>query len=166
MHNPYASGTDAYDGKKHWTGVWDTSNYSPADPDNKSFIRWLVSSPDPDDVDALGDARGDPDANVDVPHVVIFEGVDSSGNPDPDGASSVKVPKVEVATTSGNTSYYAYWVEDEGVKTDLAWDEIPAPSTGRDDEERAQARRLSAMAAPNYWLTAWRRRSRALQGSQ
>ena len=46
--------TSPEDGKKHWMGVWDTSNYSPADPDNKSFVRWLVSSPDPDDVNALG----------------------------------------------------------------------------------------------------------------
>ena len=144
--NPYAGGSDADDGKKHWMGVWDTSNYSPAVPDSKNFIRWLVSSPDPNDVDALGDARSAP-ATGDV---VIFEGVDSNGDPDPDGPGSVKVPKVEVATAEGNTSYYAYWVEDEGVKTDMNWYETPTTNSG---SERAQARRLSAMAAPNYWLT-------------
>ena len=42
--NPYASGTTALDGREHWVGVWDTSNYSPADPDNKTFVRWLVSA--------------------------------------------------------------------------------------------------------------------------
>ena len=45
----------------------------------------------------------------------------------PTAASTVKVPKVEVATTSGNKSYYAYWVEDQGVKADLAWNEIAYP---------------------------------------
>ncbi|MGB1937814.1 MAG: hypothetical protein ACPHVK_10020, partial [Akkermansiaceae bacterium] len=40
--NPYAGGTTAQNGRKHWAGVWDTSNYSPADPDNKTFVRWLV----------------------------------------------------------------------------------------------------------------------------
>ena len=112
-NNNYAGGTTAANGRKHWLGVWDTSSYSPATPDAKTFVRW----------------------------------------PDPDGPDSVKVPKVEVATTSGNTSYYAYWVEDEGVKTDLKWEEVDAASASDEDEERAQARRLSAAAAPNYWLT-------------
>ena len=114
-------------GKAHWMGVWDTSNYSPAVPDSKNFIRWLVSSPDPNDVDALGDARSEP-ATGDV---VIFEGADA--------ASIVKVPKIGVATTSGDKSYYAYWVEDEGVKADLAWNEGSFT-----DADRKQAARLSA----------------------
>ena len=136
-------------GKAHWVGVWDTSNYSPANPDNKSFLRWLVSSPNPDDVDALGDVTSAAAAD----DVVIFEGADS--------ASTVKVPKVEVATTSDNSSYYAYWVEDEGVKADLAWDEIPYPNPlnypGLADDpnylydlKRAQARRLSATPGPDH----------------
>ena len=63
--------------------------------------------------------------------VVIFEGADA--------ASTVKVPKVEVATGNTNTSYYAYWVEDEGVKADLAWSEGSFTDAGR-----KQAARLSA----------------------
>ena len=27
--NPYATGTTAADGRKHWVGVWDTSSYRP-----------------------------------------------------------------------------------------------------------------------------------------
>ena len=50
--------------------------------------------------------------------VVIFEGV-MQQQCGPMG-DSVKVPKVEVATGTSATSYYAYWVEDEGVKVDLA----------------------------------------------
>jgi Tfp pilus assembly protein PilX len=147
-NNNYAGGTTAVDGRKHWLGVWDTSSYSPATPDAKTFVRWLVSG-DQDELDTIADAG----TAASAADMVIFEGVDASGNPDPDGPDSVKVPKVEVATTSGNTSYYAYWVEDEGVKTDLKWEEVDAASASDEDEERAQARRLSAAAAPNYWLT-------------
>ena len=94
-------------------GVWDTSRLQPCNADNKTFVRWLVSGDQTGDVDAIADAGTAPG----VDDVVIFEGVDA------DRHATVKVPKVEVATTSGNKSYYAYWVEDEGVKADLAWNE-------------------------------------------
>jgi len=159
----YIKNTTAVDGKKHWVGVWYTDKvidsddtgdepdlpYSPATADQKRFVRWLVSG----DVDNTGDdldsitAAGTAAAADDV---VIFEGVDASGNPDPDGPDSVKVPKVEVATTSGDKSYYAYWVEDQGVKADLEWNETLASDTSAAELERAQARRLSASPGPDY----------------
>ena len=139
--NPHANGTEAQDGRRHWVGVWDTSGYSPADPDNKTFVRWLVSG-DQDQLDAIADAGTLPSAT----DFLIFEGVDASGNPDPDGPDSVKVPKVEVATaTPGNSSYYAYWVEDEGVKADLAWNQ-----GSFSDADREQAARLSAAPGPDH----------------
>jgi len=119
-------------------GVWDTSNYSPADPDTKTFVRWLVSG-DEAAVDAIADVGTAP-ATDDID---IFQGIDSSGNPDP--ASSIKVPKVEVATAGSNTSYYAYWVEDEGVKADLAWNEGSFT-----DADREQAARLAASPGPDH----------------
>ena len=137
--NPYATGTTAADGRKHWVGVWDTSSYSPAVPDTKTFLRWLVSG-DQDQLDTLADA-GTAAAADDV---AIFEGVDAAGNADP--ASTVKVPKVEVATaTPGNSSYYAYWVEDQGVKVDLAWNE-----GNFSDTDRQQAARLSTAPGPDH----------------
>ena len=120
------------DGKKHWVGVWNTNGYSPADADNKTFVRWLVSG-DQDQLDALADARTLPAAD----DVVIFEGADA--------AATVKVPKVEVTTNSGNTSYYAYWVEDEGVKADLAWNEGSFT-----DASREQAARLASSPGPDH----------------
>ena len=48
--------------------------------------------------------------------VVIFEGVDSNGNPDPDGRQRQGAQGRGGHSCNGNTSYYAYWVEDEGVK--------------------------------------------------
>jgi len=138
--NPHASGSLADSGKKHWVGVWDTSGYSPAISDGKTFVRWLVSG-DQDQLDALGDARTEPASD----DVVIFEGVDASGNPDPDGPDSVKVPKVEVATGTSDKSYYAYWVEDEGLKADLAWNEGSFTDT-----DRKQAARLSSTPGPDF----------------
>ena len=136
--NPYATGTTAADGRKHWLGVWDTSGYSPADPDNKTFVRWLVSG-DQDQLDTIADA-----GTAAADDFAIFEGVDAAGNADP--ASTVKVPKVEVATaTPGNSSYYAYWVEDEGVKVDLAWNEGSFT-----DADREQAARLSTAPGPDH----------------
>ena len=131
-NNPYTTGTEAQDGRKRWVGVWDTSGYSPADPDNKTFVRWLVSG-DEAGVDAIADARTAPAAD----DVVLFEGADDAG--------TVSVPKVEVATTSSNTSYYAYWVEDEGVKVDLAWNEGSFT-----DASREQAARLAASPGPDH----------------
>ena len=142
--NPYTSGTTAVDGRMHWMGVWDTSSYSPADPDNKTFVRWLVSSADENVADELTDVASSPGTD----DVVIFEGVESSGNPDP--ALSVKVPKVEVSTENANKSYYAYWVEDEGVKADLAWNEIPSASASHADKARAQAARLAVTPGPDH----------------
>jgi Tfp pilus assembly protein PilX len=155
-NNNYAGGTTAVDGRKHWLGVWDTSSYSPATPDAKTFVRWLVSG-DQDELDTIADAG----TAASAADMVIFEGVDASGNPDPDGPDSVKVPKVEVATTSGNTSYYAYWVEDEGVKAALEWNEMADPdpndyTEGAIDPDyladlsASRASRLSATPGPDY----------------
>ena len=101
-------------------------------------MRWLVSG-DQDQLDAIADA-----GTAAADDVAIFEGVDAAGNADP--ASTVKVPKVEVATaTPGNSSYYAYWVEDEGVKVDLAWNE-----GNFSDTDRQQAARLSTAPGPDH----------------
>ncbi|MEY4243355.1 MAG: hypothetical protein RLZZ245_940 [Verrucomicrobiota bacterium] len=111
-------------GRAHWTGVWNTSTFSPAAPDTKAFVRWLVS----DSPSAVADAT----AAAGSDDVLIFQGKDA--------ASSVRVPKVKV---SGGT--YAYWVEDEGLKADLGWSE--GKFTGN---ERKQAARLSAAPGPDH----------------
>ena len=131
-NNTYTTSTTAADGRKHWVGVWNTSGYSPETPNTKTFVRWLVSGDEAatDNITDVGTAPSTED-------VVIFQGADD--------ASTVKVPKVEVATASSNNSYYAYWVEDEGVKVDLAWNEGEFNDAGRD-----QAARLSAAPGPDH----------------
>ena len=86
-------------------------------------MRWLVSG-DQDQLNAITDAGTSPTVSApSLPDddVVIFQGLDSGGNLETNengtyGSNSVIVPRVEVATTTGNSSYYAYWVEDEGGK--------------------------------------------------
>ena len=131
-NNGYSNGTVAVNGKRHWLGVWDTSTYSPASPNLKTFNRWLVSSADQSTINTISAASIDPEDN----YLTIFEGVDR--------ASDVVVPKVQVGVDSAHSSYYAYWVEDEGVKADLAWSETPALATTGADLNRAQERRLAA----------------------
>ena len=133
LSNPYTKDTPAVDGRMHWMGAWDTSSYSPADPDNKTFVRWLVSG-DPDELDAIADAGTAPAAD----DVVIFESVDASGARTP--VNDVIVEKVSITnvSTAGESSF-AYWVEDEGVKADLSWNE-----GSFSDTDREQAARLSA----------------------
>ncbi|HCL96988.1 MAG TPA: hypothetical protein DHW77_04425 [Verrucomicrobiales bacterium] len=129
-NNGYSNGTVAVNGKRHWLGVWDTSTYSPASPNLRTFNKWLVSSADQSTINTISAASIDPEDN----YLTIFEGVDR--------ASDVVVPKVQVGVDSAHSSYYAYWVEDEGVKADLAWSETPALATTGADLNRAQERRL------------------------
>ncbi|MEP2775549.1 MAG: hypothetical protein ABJQ29_03740 [Luteolibacter sp.] len=117
-------------GRAHWTGVWNTENYSPKTPNKREFVRWLVSSPDPDVPPVPGDL-----ANAD--DLLIFEGKDA--------AASVKVPRVKTVSTSGAPGAYAYWVEDEGIKADLAWSQGNFTT-----DERSQAARLSTAPGPDY----------------
>lgn len=122
--------TRAADGRAHWIGVWDTSTYDPEKPDSKAFLRWLVSPDYPAELTEAYNAAGEDD-------VFILTGKDA--------ASSVRVPKISLATGTAGSQACAYWVEDEGLKADLAWLE---GDFGR--EERRQAARLSALPGVDY----------------
>ena len=115
-------------GHAQWAGVWDTSAFSPAKPDTKAFVRWLVS----DTPSAIADAT----ATAGTDDVLIFTGKDD--------ASSVRVPKVKVTDNTTN-GYYAYWVADEGLKADLGWSEEKFTTA-----ERRQTARLAAAPGPDY----------------
>lgn len=123
-------------GRANWVGVWDTSEYDPSRPEDKEFMQWLVSSPtstddiDTSDVDEVSNtASGD--------YAIVFQGVDD--------ASTVVVPKVKIENDSMESTYYAYWVADEGVKANLRWNEGIF-----DDDERTQAARLAASPGVDY----------------
>lgn len=111
-------------GRAHWTGVWDTSAFSPATPSTKAFVRWLVSDSPYAGADATAAAT--------TADVQVFSGKDA--------ATSVKVPKVTV-----NSGSYAYWVEDLGLKADLGWSEGEFTNN-----ERKQSARLSAAPGPDH----------------
>jgi Tfp pilus assembly protein PilV len=132
------------EGRKRWVGVWNTSAYSPATPDTtKTFVRWLVSS---DETATTATTLTSPSTAAAATDVEIFKGLDASGAAVP--ANSVKVPKVQIrpGTSTDPKNYYAYWVEDEGVKADLGWKEGDASITA----ERQQAARLSAAPGVDY----------------
>jgi hypothetical protein len=105
----------------HWTGVWksDTiavppatvANYNPATPDQRKFVTWLVSSKNPGNTSSLNNAA----AAAGTDDLLIYQ--------DKDAAESAKVPKVRGTGTYGEPGSYAYWVEDEDIKADLAWNE-------------------------------------------
>ena len=116
-------------GRAHWTGVWNTSSYNPSKPDTKTFVRWLVSGNPSSPPDATATAGAD--------DVLVFEGKDA--------AASVRVPKVKIEGDSKTNGAYAYWIEDEGLKADLGWNEGEFTNN-----ERKQAARLAAAPGPDY----------------
>ena len=127
-------------GRSRWAGVWDTSSFSPATPDTKAFKRWLVSSSATNGLVLDSDAKG---AALLNPYT-IFEAVDASGSRDFN--NDVIVEKIPFSSAgSSSESSYAYWVEDEGVKADLAWNEGTFT-----DGERKQAARLSSAPGVDY----------------
>lgn len=139
--NAYTSGVSAQDGYRHWVGVWKSDtiaesgsapSFNPMQPDTREFVGWLVSSEDPSasQLSDVSAASGGDD-------IVIFNGADD--------ASTVRVPKVAVENGSGGKQFYAYWVEDQGVKANMGWSEGVFP-----DEEREQAARLSVAPGPDY----------------
>ena len=139
--NTYTSGVSPKDGRRHWAGVWksdtiaeagSTPSFNPMQPNTRQFVGWLVSSQDPS-ASVLGEVSASPGAD----DVVIFEGSNA--------ASTVRVPKVAVENGSGDNQFYAYWIEDQGVKADLGWSEGEFP-----DEVTEQAARLSVAPGPDY----------------
>jgi len=116
-------------GRAHWTGVWNTSSYNPSKPDTKTFVCWLVSGNPSSPPDATATAGAD--------DALVFEGKDA--------ATSVRVPKVKIKGDSKTNGAYAYWIEDEGLKADLGWNEGEFTNN-----ERKQAARLSTALGPDY----------------
>ena len=117
------------EGRAHWIGVWNTEEYNPKDPENKEFVRWLVSAPGAEMVELAEATTGADD-------VTLFTGED--------GAATVKVPKVKIDNVS-KPGAYAYWVEDLGLKADLQWSE----GDFRDDDQ-SQVARLTVIPGPDY----------------
>ena len=126
--------------RRRWLGVWDTTDYDPADPNTKTFNRWLVSSNEPAGFFADTNAN---DAVLED-ELIIFEAVDASGNRVEENDVVVDKIKVESASSVGEVRY-AYWVEDEGVKADLSWNEGEFS-----ESERGQTARLSSVRG---WTT-------------
>jgi len=126
------------EGRAHWTGVWSTKDYDPKNPEEREFVRWLVSSPT--------DTEPSPSDEEDPDDFLIFDAAADDADPIAAAESSVKVPKVKVDKGSGKyAGAYAYWVEDEGVKADLSWNEGDFSN-----DAQGQLARLSSASGPDY----------------
>ena len=173
-------------GRKAWTGVWKSNTvtapdgeamqYSPASPDSKSFVGWLVSATDADGNFTLPDKpmdaaakdtfilerRGDFFELRDPVTLVSSTELDENGDRVP-YLQAGKVPIDDPDDADAKTKrYFAFAVEDESVKADLSWSEAPPLPDPDDylggatdpqylvDLEQAKAARLSARlsAAP------------------
>jgi hypothetical protein len=155
--NLYTGGTTVPTGQGSWTGVWrsdtvavGTPSYSPATPNTRSFVGWLVSGTD---------ANGDYELPTALADVVTNVNSTGSTNGIPnyvslfnksDGTSYAQVEKVRVGSGSDANTYFAFHVEDESVKADLSWSETPATGAGPLAQARAQDRRLSAAPGPDF----------------
>ncbi|MDP0495677.1 MAG: hypothetical protein Q7Q73_05665 [Verrucomicrobiota bacterium JB024] len=103
--------------KSHWTGVWRSDDTDPLNPDAKTFVGWLASMPDGNNM--LGAATEVPGANA---ATLAGERVDGAGNTIPAvQAELVEVPDADIA--------YAWVILDEGIKAKVntrGWEEDQA----------------------------------------
>lgn len=125
------------DNRRNWVGVWDSSLYDPSSFNlsnprgNKSFVKWLVSNKNASSLN-LEDAGS---VTINDPFVIFDGTVDGTRE-----SQDVEVDEISVLGASGaKTSSYAYWVEDNGLKADISWNE-----TTDTRDESAQAARLSS----------------------
>ena len=154
--NPYGGGIQPAAGQGSWTGVWkadtvappgSTPGYNPATPNTRSFVGWLVSSADtsgnftlPTSLAAVGTSVTSIAPTNNIPNFKILM-------KNLDGSAYAQAQKVRIDSVPGGKRYFAFVVEDEGVKADLSWSQTPAAVT---TGERAQTSRLSAAPGPDY----------------
>jgi hypothetical protein len=152
-NSTYTGNLQPVAGQAAWTGVWksntgtapngDPAQFNPATPDTKAFVGWLVSATD---------AGG----NFTIPTALLAPTSNSTLTANQtktlftsNGTAYIQAGKVQIDDVPGGKRYFAFAVEDEGVKANLSWSETPA-STANNTTERAQASRLSAAPGPDY----------------
>ncbi len=98
--------------KRYWTGVWDVKGWNPEDPESRTFVNWLVSSPEPnlltDEDDVLQAETGT--------DLVTLVGKGSVTDP----SEYVKVQRVNVSKNGVFKGSYAYCVSGEASKASYA----------------------------------------------
>ena len=151
-NSTYTGNLQPVTGQAAWTGVWksntvpapngDAAQFNPATPDTRAFVGWLVSSTDASGNFALPTALSAPTSNS-----TLTANQTRTLFTNADGTPYIQAGKVQIDDVPGGKRYFAFAVEDEGVKADLSWSEAPAAAT---TAERAQASRLSAAPGPDY----------------
>jgi hypothetical protein len=151
-NSTYTGNVQPIAGRTAWTGVWksntgtapngDPAQFNPATPDTRAFVGWLVSSTDASGNFILPTALAAPT----LASTLIADQTRTLFTND-DGSAYIEAGKVQIDDVPGGKRYFAFAVEDEGVKADLSWSETPAAAT---TTERAQVARLSAAPGPDY----------------
>ncbi len=99
-------------GKAHWVGAWSSEDAEENGQPDGDFLTWFVSRPESDPLADYAEISGDvPASSEDWVQMVGVGSVED----DPD--MDVFVPRVEIASDTGDLKgYYGWWVSDEGVK--------------------------------------------------
>ena len=122
----------AKDGRRFWTGVyqsWDAASTTRPTP---KFLSWLVSG-DPGDTTSVDLVKSDVSGGS---VKLVGEGTTAGTN-----ATSVQVPVIEQILPNGTKGHFAWWVGDQGVKASIA---TPDKTKATD----LAATRQSLMAVP------------------
>ncbi len=101
------SESSAANGRRHWTGVYNSWNAGSADRPDPEFRRWLVSGDDATTSDL--NAVKTPSASATVE--LVGEGTVGS-----DASATVLAPLANTAGTGHLRGRHAWWVGDQGVK--------------------------------------------------
>lgn len=149
--NPYSGGVTPALGQASWVGVWKSgtvpapggADYDPSDPNEREFAGWLVSGSD--DAGAYQRPAALDEVATDVSSAVDGEFVRLHNLSDGDPYMQVK--KVSSGQAAqGYETYFAFAVEDEGIKADVSWSES---NESEISNERYQQTRLAASPGPD-----------------
>ncbi|WP_309386256.1 hypothetical protein [Cerasicoccus frondis] len=108
--------------KQNWTGVWRTDDVDPLNPGSKTFVGWLASVQDNEEV------LGEIESGLVDPRELVSQRVDSEGN-------IIAAVKADVISVPESNMEYAWVVLDEGVKAKVnarTWEEEAGVYAGED----------------------------------
>ncbi len=115
------STTAAADGRRHWTGAYESWLDTSEDRPNPEFLTWLVSG-DPEEASEEGLARGSGSGDA-------FIEIVGTGTVGDDDEGRVEVPAIEVESLKGEPARIAWWIGDQGAKAVLATPNTPEDGT-------------------------------------
>lgn len=115
---------------QNWVGVWDSATWNPASPDTRTFLGWLVSKSNSDQLNAV-EEEVNPDSATAVKLLAS-----------PDNDIFVE----SIAANSDGSERYAYWIADESLKASIALND---PGLGKSQSNAVQDQLRRSIAFKN-----------------